>query len=223
MSEQNTVLRRMSDVVFALNAASHYGQRLSRIRLQKFIYLLDIVGYMYELLPPADNHHSYNNGPYDAAIQNAVDSLAFRGLVNVSDVEKSPNGKIQCNYTLTPSGKQWAKSLASQGEFKLRFLAANAVGEKIQKLGWKRLVDLVYAEPTYAQKRFSGFGQRIDITDGMQNTAAYLLGVFSKLLGERGANSELNRELALELFFRFLDTYDRSSKRSETAFAGTVL
>lgn len=207
----------MSDVAFALNAASHYGQRLSRIRLQKFIYLLDIVGYMYEMLPPADNHHSYNNGPYDAAIQNAVDSLAFRGLVNVTDVEKSPNGKIQCNYTLTPSGKQWGKSLASQGEFKLRFLAANAVGENIQKLGWKRLVDLVYAEPTYIQKRFAGFGQRIDITDGTQNTSAYLAGLINRFL-EIGKQEKLNRELAVDVFFRFLDNYDKTSKRTSTTY-----
>lgn len=213
----------MSDVAFALDVASHYGQRLSRIRLQKFIYLLDIVGYMYEMLPPANNHHSYNNGPYDAAIQNAVDSLAFRGLVNVSEVGKSPDGKIQCNYTLTPSGKQWAKSLASRREFKLRYLAANAVGKKLEKLGWKRLVDLVYAEPTYAQRRFSGFGQKINFTDGMQNTAAFLLGVFNQLLGNRGNNSELNRELGLELFFRFLDAYDKSSKLPETAYTGKVL
>jgi hypothetical protein len=211
----------MNDVAFALDVGAHFGQRLSRIRLQKFIYLLDIVGYMYEMLPPADNHRSYNNGPYDAAIQNAVDSLAFRGLVNISDVEKT-SGKIHCNYTLTPSGNKWAKSLASRSEFNLRFVAANAVGENIQKLGWKRLVDLVYAEPTYVQKRFSGFGQRIDITDGTQNTSAYLAGLINRFL-EIGKQHKLNRGLAVDIFFRYLDNFAKASTEQARSINHTAI
>ncbi len=208
MSQQTTVLKRMIDVAISLATASSYHEKFNRIRLQKFIYLLDIVGYMYEVLPPAANHISYNNGPYDAAIQNAVDSLAFRGLVKISDVENLPSGKISCQYSLTEAGKKWAETLAEKKELSLRFDAANVVGKKVNKLGWWRLKDLVYAEPTYIRKRYSGFGQQIDITDGTQATAALLLGIFNAALEERSSDYVLNRELATELFFRYLDNFD---------------
>jgi hypothetical protein len=200
----------MSDVAITLATASSYEQKLNRIRLQKFIYLLDIVGYMYEVLPPAVNHMSYNNGPYDPAIQNAVDSLAFRGLVEISDVELLPGGNFSSQYALTLAGEEWVKTLAEQEAFKLRFGAASIIGKKVEKLGWWRLKGLVYAEPTYVQKKYSGFGQRIDITKGMENTAAYLIGLINLSLGLRNKQI-VNRELAVDVFFRFLDNFDLSS------------
>ena len=220
MKKQVTVLNRMSDVAITLATASVYEQRLNRIRLQKFIYLLDIVGYMYEVLPPAANHISYKNGPWDRAIQIAVDSLAFRGLVEISDVESLPNGNFSSQYTLTLAGEEWVKILAGQETFKLLFEAASITGKKVEKLGWWRLKNLVYAEPTYVQKKYLGFGQKIDITDGTKNTAAYLMGIFNRLLEERGHNAELNRELATELFFRFLDNYDRTVKHPNVVREG---
>lgn len=212
MSQQATVLKRMSDVTMALATASVYNQKLNRIRLQKFIYLLDIVGYIYEVLPPAANHISYNNGPYDPAIQNAVDSLAFRGLVEISDVDTLPRGNFSSQYTLTFAGEEWVEILAGQEAFKLRFEAARLIGKKVEKLGWWRLKDLVYAEPTYVQKKYSGFGQRIDITKGTENTAAYLIGLINRSLGIK-EKQMVNRELAVDVFFRFLDNYDLSSKK----------
>jgi hypothetical protein len=202
----------MSDVAMALATASVYNQKLNRIRLQKFIYLFDIVGYMYEILPSAANHVSYNNGPYDPAIQNAVDSLAFRGLVEISDVEPLPSGNFSSQYTLTIAGEEWVGILAGQEAFKPRFEAARITGKKVEKLCWWRLKDLVYAEPTYVQKKYSGFGQRIDITKGTENTAAYLIGLINRSLGLK-EKQMVDRELAVDIFFRFLDNYDRSSKK----------
>lgn len=217
MSQQTTVLNRMIDVAISLSTASRYHEKLNRIRLQKFIYLLDIVGYMYEVLPPAANHISYNNGPYDAAIQNAVDSLAFRGLVEISDVENLPGRKISCRYSLTEAGQKWAENLTEKKELSLRFEAANTVGKKVNKLGWWRLKDLVYAEPTYVQKRYSGFGQRLDISNGVENTASYLIGLINRSL-EVGEKNTVNRELAVDIFFKYLDNYDIFSKEiSNTA------
>lgn len=216
MSQQVTVLKRMSDVTMALATASVYNQKLNRIRLQKFIYLLDIVGYIYEVLPPAVSHISYNNGPYDPAIQNAVDSLAFRGLVEISDVDTLPRGNLSSQYMLTLAGEEWVKILAGQEMFKFRFEAATITGKKVEKLGWWRLKDLVYAEPTYVQKKYSGFGQRLDITKGTENTAAYLIGLINRSLGIK-EKQMVNRELAVDVFFRFLDNYDLSSKKISRA------
>src|SRR4051812_8205442 len=100
MSEHIRVLLRMSDVGMAMSAASKYGQDLNRIRLQKFIYLLDVVGYIYHLLPPRVAHKTYKHGPWDVAIQNAVDALVFRGFAEASKVQRDPNGKIHATYKL---------------------------------------------------------------------------------------------------------------------------
>lgn len=216
MKKQATILNRMKDVAIALAIASIYKQNLNRIRLQKFIYLLDIVGYIYEVLPPADNHISYNNGPYDPAIQNAVDSLAFRGLVKISDLEPLPRGRFSTQYTLTMAGEEWVKTLAEQRVFKLRFEAARIIGKKVENLGWWRLKNLVYAEPTYIQKKYSGFGQRIDITKGTENTAAYLIGLINLALGLK-EKQMVNRELAVDVFFRFLDNYDLAFTKTSHA------
>lgn len=202
----------MCDVAITLSTASVHQQRLNRIRLQKFIYLLDIVGYMYEVLPPAANHISYNNGPYDPAIQNAVDSLAFRGLVEISDVESLPGGNLSSQYILTSDGKEWVKTLVEQEAFKVRSETASIIGKKVEKIGWRRLKDLVYAEPTFVQKRYSGFGQRINITKGTENTAAYLIGLINLSLGLR-KEQMVNRELAVDIFFKFLDNFDHSSMK----------
>ena len=203
----------MCDVAMSLSSASIYGQKLNRIRLQKFIYLLDVVGYIFEMLPPSDNHHSYKNGPYDAAIQNAVDSLAFRGVVEITGVEQLPDGKIHSQYNLTPTGLKWVESLAQEESYSLRQKAANLTGRYINDLGWSRIKNLVYAEPTYAQVGSGGFGRRLEIYNGTENTAAYLIGLINRCLESSSHNVGLNRDLAVEMFFRFLDNYDKSKNK----------
>src|ERR1039457_7706235 len=78
MTEKERNLVRTADVILSLAAASQYGQRLNKIRLQKFIYLADAVSSLFALLPPEESHTTYMHGPYDAAIQRAADTLAFR-------------------------------------------------------------------------------------------------------------------------------------------------
>ena len=90
MSERARILIRMADVAFALAAAHDHRERLGKLRLQKFIYLADAVSLLYSFLPPQENHTTYMYGPYDAAIQRAVDSLAFRGFVAIQGISPNP-------------------------------------------------------------------------------------------------------------------------------------
>ena len=95
MTEKTRVLNRMFDVLIALREAERHKKYLTRIELQKFIYLVDSVSNIYEFMPPQEGHKTYFNGPYDLAIQNAVDSLAFRGLVKILSIELSQKKSIK--------------------------------------------------------------------------------------------------------------------------------
>ncbi len=200
---------RMSDACFALGAAGEYNRPLYRIQLQKFIYLLDIVGYIYETLPRLDGYKTYKNGPYDVTVQNAVDSLAFRGLVKVVNVHTADKGKMRATYALNPAGKSWLEQLIKNNTLNIRWQAALVVAQHVNDFGWQRLVDLVYAEPTYRLERQKGYGQKLVPNNGLHNTAAFLLGTISNGLSYGNNIKSINRELMAELFFRYLDGYDQ--------------
>src|SRR5688572_8648288 len=92
---------RMRDVALCLHAAAPRHVALNRIRLQKYIYLADVLSIVYAALPPVDGHITYKNGPYDRAIQNAVDALAFRGFVHVMTGGLDTNSSN--TYSLSPA------------------------------------------------------------------------------------------------------------------------
>ena len=210
MSDTIRVLNRMYDVVVALAAAKKHKQLLNRIRLQKFIYLLDVVSFLYEYLPPKRGHLTYKNGPYDQAIQNAVDSLAFRGFVSVYNVEYAPDGKKYAEYSINNVGKSWLERLNRIEGLKVRWEAALDIGQKVNTIGWHRLVPLVYAEPTFVRKRSQGYGQQLEPNNGLENSAAFLIEMINRGLSFGFEKKQADRELIIELFFRYLDSYDRS-------------
>jgi hypothetical protein len=216
MTSQTRVLVRMRDVGLALGAADTYDRWLTRIQLQKFIYLLDAIGLIFDLLPPSRAHLTYKYGPYDAAIQNAVDSLAFRGFVTASDVRRSPEGDISARYQLSAAGHSWLRRIADTELFASRWDAALVIGRRINTLGWERLVDLVYAEPTFVSTRPRGYGQLLQVNNGLNNSAAFIIAVINRVLSHGFANTSTSRDLIVNLFFRYLDEFDcaqRSSKR----------
>lgn len=199
---------RMRDVGMSLKVASNFGQLLTRTQLQKFVYLLDVVSLLYDLLPPPEAHLTYKYGPYDAAIQNAVDSLAFRGFVAVHDVRRSLEGSVSARYQLMPEGNSWTEQISEMTEFVSRWEAASAVGRQIDDLGWGRLIDLVYAEPTFVSTRHRGYGQPLPVNNGLNNSAAFFMALIKRVLGHGFEKMPIDRELIVDLFFRYLDEYD---------------
>lgn len=216
MSEQIRVLNRMCDVGLALYTAKDHKRSLSRIQLQKFIYLLDVIRYLYEMLPPLEGHKTYKNGPYDSAIQNAVDAMAFRGLVKIRSLTSS-NGNITSDYELTAAGLSWVEKLLSDQGIALRQEAASEIASRVKLLGWHRLVDLVYAEPTFVNARTHGYGQQLTPNDGLENTAALLIQTICLGLSHGNQGNRIDRKLVIDLFFRYLDRYDKKVGSSESA------
>src|SRR5438128_407663 len=106
MAGMQNIANRMGDVVLALGEAEEANVQPTRIQLQKFIYLSDVLGQVVGTLKLREGHKTYRNGPYDAAIQNAVDSLAFRGVVRIAGIWKTAAGGTGTKYALARSGRQ---------------------------------------------------------------------------------------------------------------------
>src|SRR5687767_2139915 len=97
--------RRCKDVLFALSAAATHQQALGRLALQKLIYLHDVLSIVWREVSASEGFLAWRNGPYDLAIQNAVDSLAFRGLVSISGLHFRKTRNAECHYALTEAGR----------------------------------------------------------------------------------------------------------------------
>lgn len=207
-SENISVLVRMRDVGLALGAAGHYKRSLSRIQLQKFVYLMDSLASIYDLLPPTDGHYTFLHGPYDPSIQSAVDSLAFRGLAQIRSLVRRANGNIASEYSLTKSGERWTDTVRKHPILLERNSVAEIVAYHVNRLGWGRLVPLVYAEPTFLNSRPEGYGKRLKPQRLLSSSSGYLLQLIRQALP---TSPELaTRDVIAEYYFDYLDRYSRS-------------
>jgi hypothetical protein len=206
MTEAYRVAIRMRDVGVALFASSQYGQQLNRIRLQKFIYLLDQVGQLLAFLPPSRTHYSFRRGPFDPNIQNAVDALAFRGLVRIIKLRKDPDGSIHAEYALTLVGVQWVESMISTADLSDRWRAAQLIASEIDRIGWDRIKELVYAEPTYVAAKPRGYGEQLRQFEFTQPSSATIFRAISHSLS-CGFERIPTVDMIVELYFDYLNQY----------------
>lgn len=209
---------RMRDCALALQAAGNYNQSLNRLRLQKFIYLMDVLSCVYEAFSMMDGHKTYLNGPYDPTIQNAVDSLIFRGFARADSVKKMSDGRVYAQYLITKSGREWVLESEKQNWMSARFHIAQRIARNTNLFGWEKLKALVYAEPTYVASKKTGFGTSLNPRDSLSPTAAKIFELIRCALQD-GASGPLQKpispELMTDLFFRYLAEYSTSMAEKE--------
>jgi hypothetical protein len=197
----------MRDVGIALWVADDASRLMNKTQLQKFIYLMDVISPLYQVLFPKDNHRTYQRGPYDQCIQNAVDALAFRGFVRIARIAHISDGTTSASYGLTACGQEWVSRMSAAEGFSVRMSVGDAVGKRIGAVWWDRIIELVYAEPTFVAARPRGYGQQLVPNDGLTSSSAYLTGVMADILKTGFANPTIDRELLLDLFFEYLAEY----------------
>lgn len=208
MTTVHTTLR-MRDVALCLHAAASRHVALNRIRLQKYTYLADVLSIVYAVLPPADGHITYKNGPYDRAIQNAVDALAFRGFVHV--VTGGPDPNSSNTYSLSTAGHAFARALSDAPLLSIRWNIISDIANQLDIHGWHRLRELAYAEPTFVRTRPSGLGLRLYPARMGRPNANEVIRFMRHALSHDDADRPPARKLLLELFFRFLNQYSLAS------------
>jgi hypothetical protein len=213
---------RMRDVALALYQARQYRVELSKTQLQKMIYLVDAVTLLYALLPVREGHKTYKHGPWDNAIQNAADSLVFRGLAKLAQIRMGPQHEAFVRYELTPAGLRWIDTLLHSTAARERARTFAAVAAQVDVQGWRRLKELVYAEPTYAFNRYRGYGQLLQVLDPNDNSAGNILRLMSATISQGWEQVVLDPDLLVNLFFRYLDRYHSVIATERLAFEDDV-
>lgn len=207
MQETTRIAIRMRDVGLALRAAGEFGHTLNRIRLQKFIYLADAASRTFDIVPIRAGHITYKHGPYDRFIQNAVDSLAFRGLVKIIRLDEDEGGNLQTEYALTKAGILWTTKLAENQAIKVRWAFVHSLSVQVNSLGWQRLRKLVYAEPTFLSAKRHGYGQQLRTDDINASSANFLIQLAQNAINSGFVKKELPPDKLLTVFFRYLEQY----------------
>ncbi len=214
------ILNRMLDVLLALDEAEEVRVQPTRIQLQKFVYLADVLSQVMGALKLGRGHRTYTRGPYDAAIQNAVDSLAFRGLVRVAGVWRMPGGGVGAKYQLSGPGRRLLSGLREMQEFRRKVAVARIVGTEIGKIGWSHIVEMVYAEPTYVTVRAFGWGQDLEVENGLHVSAAFLFAIMRRSADIiRNRDDRVSAEWLGDRFFAYLKDYDRHYVSAPTVAA----
>jgi hypothetical protein len=211
MPVSDKTFNRMADVMFALGEAEKARARPTKIQLQKFVYLTDVLSQIVGAMKPREAHLTYRNGPYDPAIQNAVDSLAFRGLVRVTGVWRTPSGHLGTSYALSAPGRRFLQRLRSHPSLGRKNSIAGLVGDELRHLGWDRIVALVYAEPTYVATRPTGWGSPLPAEDGLTVSAAFLVAVMRRVATTLAEERAPSPAWISDRFFAYLSDYDRNS------------
>lgn len=164
--------RRYNETLFALEAAEHVGwQYLSRIQVQKILYLTEMLGPFQQFIISRLEYYPWHRGPYSKSLQNGIDHLVARGLATITyyhlrqttQVVPTRDDKVEVvQYQITDSGHSLIKSLCSyEGNMDTRRLV-QLVCELVDLYGVSNILNLVYEEPTFSELKARGKADFID-------------------------------------------------------------
>jgi uncharacterized protein YwgA len=193
--------QRFIDVLFALKTAADYNQTLGRIQLQKYVYLTDTVGLIWEVIAPKNGHETYKHGPFDESINNAVDVLAFRGFVDIVSI-KMEEKRVDALYCINKTGIKLFEGIVAEEHFNKKNTLYQQIGIHVNRIGWRKLRELVYAEPTYLQSRASGYGYKFDYLSLFSNESLRILYQFENMLKD---GQKISKENMVSLFFKLIE------------------
>jgi hypothetical protein len=205
MTSSQHLDQRTKDVLLALATASAHKDGLARLQLQKFIYLFDILAIAWRDVEGSNTFLPWNHGPYDRTIQNAVDCLAFRGLVSIAELSFRDVRKAQCLYSLTPAGKLAVERLVKEKPFANDIDLFREMSMEINRRGWSKIKDIVYSEPTYNTARVTQQGTTLFVSQNYNLAWKLVRGVRDGF--ELGRQKPMSRRTLVQVFFATLDQY----------------
>lgn len=182
-------LLRIKDTSLCLSVAKNYVLLLGRLEIQKVIYLIDSISAYLFVLSGKKGHQTYYYGPYDKNIQNALDALVIRDLVEMCDI-KVANNTVSCNYFLTDIGICWTNNLINTStsiQYRAQ-IADGVIYSLVQRNKMHKVKDLVYAEPLYATTK--NYGHHYDLDFEHENSGHNYLALIEHYL----KNSEEQRK-----------------------------
>lgn len=202
----NDFLLRIKDVALCLLAANKYGILLGRLEIQKIIYLVDSMSAYLFVLSGQKGHQTYFYGPYDKNIQNALDALTIRDIVETRDLNVH-NKNISCNYILTGSGLAWANEMRNNSKsINYRFKIVNGVMYSlIQRNLLQKVKELVYAEPVYIEAKVHG--NHYDLALACENSGHSYLALIEHYLKDN--KNQIEIDFATDMYIDYLSTREQ--------------
>lgn len=191
-----------ADVLIALAIASNYKTPLGRLQLQKFIYLGDVLNVIWEVVGSRSEFQTYKHGPYNAQIQNAVDTLTFRGFIDIVELSEG-GGNIRASYSISDAGISVFQTLLEGQLFGRKIEVFFEIGRHIDGIGWSKLKELVYNEPTYRIDKTSRYGKSLKLTSLEHNLSLKILFQLDRM--KEGEIWKFGKKNLTTLFFKLIE------------------
>jgi hypothetical protein len=199
---------RNIDVLLALCAGESQKADFGRLHLQKFIYLCDTLSIVWDQSVLGGMFTTYKHGPYDPNIQNAVDTLAFRGLVTITSADTRSPHVVSAAYKISPLGKKLVAELLHTPSFIKRYDLCFKVAEELSERGWSNLLSLVYSEPTYIAQGALGWGHPLAMGSILTNVSSREL-AFLAAMPRKG---KVSKENITTIFFDILSNMVKNNE-----------
>ncbi len=156
-----------NEILYALHSADRENlEFVSKIGLQKVIYLSNVLAPVKTIVLETIKFLSYIRGPYSKDVQNIVDQLVAIGLVKIINFEKTIGRNVISHYQITDGGKQVVDNLIKyhKEDEKLWWLSTivkvsvlysdeEVLKDDTSFNGLDSIVKLVYEEPTFLELR----------------------------------------------------------------------
>jgi len=208
MFRSHHLQQRSKDVLLALKASSAYVNSLGRLQLQKLIYLFDILAIAWREVDGSNTFSPWNHGPYDQTIQNAVDSLAFRGFVAIETLSFAGTRKAQSTYSLTGAGESAVEGLSTDGPFMDDLDLLCEISAEINRRGWSNIKNIVYSEPTYNTARATKQGVKLSVNADHNLSWKLIREIRDGFEARR--DTPMSKRTLIQVFFATLDEYETS-------------
>tara|TARA_Y100000815_G_C13339710_1_gene499385 strand:+ start:224 stop:934 length:711 start_codon:yes stop_codon:yes gene_type:complete len=216
--------QRANEILYILYSSDLEGNNygLSKIAIQKIIYLANLYSPLKEIILSTIRFMSYKRGPYSPDIQNSLDQLMSNGYVNISDYQSFSNNASNAEYKISEAGvsvvnnlicldkeeeKKWWYSVI----FRLSRIYSEQITLKNQNgeySGFDKIVNLVYKDSTFLQYKKKQHNAFIDLEN--KSLPTYELIALIKDYVKMGyielnqENERNNTEFILIGFYEFL-------------------
>ena len=215
---QLTNYHMANEILYALNEARSHGEgTLSKLSLQKLLYLSGALAPIKRLVVEFRHFITEKRGPYSKDIQNTVDHLVAIGLAEITHFRKIKRGSL-ANYRISGSGQaavdlliQYPKEADRCWWISLvtRLIFSYIVGEGLQGKDDEKIKSLVYQDPTYKSLRIKELFHHLIELEDENGVTHKLVSSMKEYMGKnRATGSEISRgrsaEILLSTFFEYL-------------------
>lgn len=220
IKKDNEYFKRSNEILYLFYSADELKWPfLSKIGVQKCLYLSEILSPLKEILLSFLNFIYLHKGPYSKDIQNILDNLVSLNAIEVVSFTTT-NGNSYADYKITEAGKSLVENLVSYPVEKEKLAWIRTVmkivdaykdsyGLSVQYEGVDKIIDLVYQEPSFkdleqreAKRERIPIGQRNNLT---MNLIDFLKKVEQHLPpGFERDRYKLDLETILLSFFEYL-------------------